>query len=92
MNTGEWEEIEIKFDKEELESHEVGFGAWSETLGYACMENAINSLDRFLDGVTAGSPFDKEKQLAAYRELAVNSDGSCGQKIHEYIMARDTLS
>ncbi len=92
MNTDEWEEIEIKFDKEELESHEAGFGAWSETLGYACMENAINSLDRFLDGVTAGSPFDKEKQLAAYRGLAVNSDGSCGQKIHEYIMARDTVS
>lgn len=92
MNTDEWEEIEIKFDKEELEAHEAGFGAWSEMLGYACMENAINSLDRFLDGVTAGSPFDKEKQLAAYRELAVNSDGSCGQKIHEYIMARDTLS
>lgn len=71
-----------------MEEHEAGFGACSETLPYACIENAINSLDRFLDGVTAGNPFDKEKQLAAYRELAANSDGNCGRKIYESIKAQ----
>ena len=89
MKTGEWEEIEIKFDRKELEEHEAGFGACSETLPYACIENALNPLDRFLDGMTVGNPFDKEKQLAAYRELAANSDGSSGRKIYEYIKAQE---
>ena len=89
MRTGEWEEIEIKFDRKELEEHEAGFGACSETLPYACIENALNPLDRFLDGMTVGNPFDKEKQLAAYRELAANSDGSSGRKIYEYIKAQE---
>lgn len=89
MKTEESKEIEIQFDRKELEEHEAGFGECSETLKYACIENALNPLDRFLDGVTAGNPFDKEKQLAAYREIATNSDGSCGRKIYEYIKAQD---
>ena len=89
MKTDEWKEIEIGFDKKELEAHEAGFGECSESLPYACLENVLNPLDRFLGGVTVGNPFDKEKQLAAYRELAVNSDGSCGRKIYEYIKAQD---
>lgn len=89
MKTGESSEIEIKFDRKELEAHEPGFGECSETLPYACIENALNPLDRFLNGVTAGNPFDKQRQLAAYRETAANSDGSCGRKIYEYIKAQD---
>lgn len=89
METGESKEIEIKFDREELEAHEAGFSKCSETLPYACIENTLNPLERFVDGVTAGNPFDKEKQLAAYREIAANSDGSCGRKIYEYIKAQE---
>lgn len=89
MKTGESREIEIKFDREELEAHEAGFSVCSETLPYACMESALNPLEQFLDGVTAGDPFDKERQLAAYREIAANSDGSCGRKVYEYIKAQD---
>lgn len=89
METEESKEIEIKFDREELEAHEPGFGECTETLPYACIENALNSLERFLNGVTAGNPFDKERQLAAYREIAANSDGSCGRKIYEYIKAQE---
>ncbi len=89
MKTGESKEIEIKFDREELEAHEAGFGVCSETLPYACMENVLNPLERFLDGETAGNPFDKERQLAAYKGIAANSDGSCGRKIYEYIKAQD---
>ncbi len=89
MKTDESREIEIKFDRKELEDHEAGFGMCSETLPYACIENVLNPLDRFLDGVTAGNPFDKEKQLAAYRETAANSDGSCGRKIYEFIKAQE---
>lgn len=89
LKTEESKEIEIKFDRKELDEHEAGFGEYSETLRYACMESVMNPLDRFLDGVTAGDPFDKERQLAAYREIAANSDGSCGRKIYEYIKAQD---
>ena len=58
-------------------------------LKYACTENAFNSLVRFIDGTTVGNPFDKKKQLEAYKEIAVNSDGSCGRKIYEYIKTQD---
>lgn len=85
MKTNESKEIKIKVDIKELEDQEVGFGEYSETLKYACAESIFNSLDRFLDGTTLGSPFDKEKQLAVYREIAANGDGSCGRKIYEYI-------
>ncbi len=87
LSTNDWKEIEIKFDIKELEDHEEGFCECSETLKYGCMENIFNSLDRFLDGKLAGRPFDREKQLAAYQEIAVNTDGSCGRKVYEYIKA-----
>ena len=61
---------------------------FSGRLKYACAESVFNSLDRFLDGATLGECFDKEKQLEAYREIAVNSDGSCGKKVYEYIKAQ----
>lgn len=89
MKTNESKEIKIKVDIKELENQEVGFGECSETLRYACAESIFNSLDRFLDGATLGNPFDKEKQLAVYREIAANSDGSCGRKIYEYIKGPD---
>ncbi len=85
MKTEEWEEKEIQFDREELKSHEPGFCKCSATLQHACIENSFNSLGRFLDGEIAGGQFDREKQLAAYSEIAANYDGSCGRKVHEYI-------
>lgn len=89
MKTNEYEEIEIRFDPKELEKHEQGFGECPGTLKYACKESIFNSLDRFIAGTTAGNPYDKEKQLATYGELAANSDGSCGRKIYEYIKLQD---
>lgn len=80
-------EIPIKFDKEELKQHENGFNDSSQWLKYCCCENAFNSLENFLDGNIAGNQHDKEKQINAYNEIAVNNDGSCGEKIHEFIKA-----
>lgn len=40
----------------------------------------MSPLDEFLDGAAAGSPVEKEKKLAAYRELVINSDRSCGKE------------
>lgn len=87
LKTNEYKEIEIKFDMNELDDHAhvQGFGECSETLKYACQENIFNSLDRFIDETIMGSSFSKEMQLKAYRETAVNSDASCGKKIHQYI-------
>lgn len=39
----------------------------------------MSPLDEFLDGA-AGSPIEKEKKLAAYREHAVNSDEAVARR------------
>lgn len=80
-------EIQIKFDKDELRQHENGFNDSSQWMKYCCCENAFNSLENFLDGNIAGNQHDKKKQMNAYSEIAANSDGSCGEKIHEFIKA-----
>ena len=78
-------EIEIVFDKEDLEKNESGFCECSEWVQYACEENAVNSLEDFLNGTLKGKPHSKEKQLAAYGKIAANNDGTCGEKIHQFI-------
>lgn len=90
LKTNECKELEIKFNMNDIytHAHVQGFGKHSETLKYACAENIFNSLDRFIDERTMGSPFDKEKQLQAYGEVVVNNDGSCGRKTYEYIRAQ----
>ena len=85
METDAYKEIEIRFDMEELKRHEPGFCEYSEGLRYLCVENSFNSLTNFLDGNVNGGQFDRSRQLAAYRKAAANSDGSCGQKIYEFI-------
>lgn len=78
-------EIEIRFDKEELESNEQGFCEYPDPLAYVCVENYFNTLDRFLDGNTVGNRFEKEKQLAAYRKIIADSDGECGKNTYVFI-------
>lgn len=79
------EEIGIQFDVDELRQHEDGFNDYSQWLRYCCCENAFNSLKDFLDGNITGKQFDRERQLKSYGEIAVNNDGSCGQKVHGFI-------
>ncbi len=78
-------EIEVTFDKEELQAHEPGFCEDSQWLQYACSENAFYSLEDFLDGKEIGAPFDKERQMRAFGEIAANHDGTCGEKIYEFM-------
>lgn len=85
LETGQYQEIVIAFDKKELLEQEPGFDEISEWLPYACMENAFYSLGQFLDGNGAGKPFDKQKQIRAYEQIAVNSDGTSGEKIHHFV-------
>lgn len=79
------EEMEIHFDREELLQQEPGFGVQSEWQRYGCMENAFNSLSDFLDGKISGHAFDRDEQLKSYGEIAANHDGTCGEKLHQFI-------
>lgn len=81
-------EVELKFDIDELKVHEPGFCEQSEWLQYACMENAFNTLPDFLDGKITGNQHDKERQMVAFRKIAANNDGTCGEKVYQHIRAR----
>lgn len=87
LETYACKEIEIRFDKEEMKRHEPGFSKYSEQMKYVCVENAFNPLGNFLDDKITGGRFDKDYQLEAYREVVSNPDGSCGEKIYEFIKA-----
>lgn len=81
----EYKEIDISFDIEELKQHEPGFAVCSDWLQYACEEKALNSLKDLLDGNLNGNAFDREQQVKAFGEIAANGDGTCGNKIHEFV-------
>lgn len=85
LKTEEYREIPIEYDLEELKSHEPGFCEESDWLPYMCGEDYFNSLGNFLDGKVVGSPFDRERQLKAFRKITANNDGTCGEKIHRFI-------
>lgn len=88
LETREFKEIPIEFNKEELERHTAGFERTSDWIMYSCMENAFNSLTDLLDDHITGNPFDRDEQVRAYKEIAANNDGTCGEKIHRYISRR----
>lgn len=87
FKTEECSEMKIHFDVDELKKHERGFCRYSETLRYCCCENSFNSIRRFLDRDILGNPFDRDRQIEAYREIASNYDGTCGTKVHEFVSA-----
>lgn len=87
LKTREFKEIEIVFNKDEVLEHEPGFGKNSEWQKYGCEEKALYSLKDFLDGIEIGRPFDRGKQIQIYREIAENTDGTCGDKIHRSVCA-----
>jgi len=85
IEKNELQEIEIKFNVDELKQHEDGFNNCSQWLKYCCCENAFNSLKDFLDGNITGKQFNRENQMKSYGEIAANNDGSCGEKVHAFI-------
>lgn len=88
LRSGEYREIEIGFRPDELYGHEPGFGRNSEWMMYGCEENALYSLKDFLDGTDRGRSFDRSAQIQAYNEIAVNADGTCGEKIHQFVCTK----
>lgn len=88
LETGICKEIEIEFDYEELKNQEPGFMAESEWLQYALVENAFNSLEDFLDGRITGNPFDRERQIKAFLKINADTEGRCGEKVHQFICGK----
>ena len=84
--TGEWTEIEIGFDTNELRTQEPGFWEVSQWFQYGCMENEWNSLEDFLNGTIWGNEFDRSRQIKDYAEIAANPDGTSGEKIYQFMM------
>lgn len=78
-------EIEISFDKNELETGELGFFKYPDSCQYACIENYFNTLNKFLDEKIVGNQFDCEKQYEAYSVLNASNDGTCGIKVYRFM-------
>lgn len=78
-------EIEISFDKNELQTREPGFFKYPNSYQYACLENYFNTLNKFLDEEIVGNQFDCEKQYDVYSVLNASNDGTCGTKVHRFM-------
>lgn len=85
LDTGKCQKVQIHFDMDEIRGHESGFCEYSEKVNYVCMETHLNSLDDFLDGNIAGQPFNKERQLEAFRQITADFNGRCGERTHEFV-------
>ncbi len=86
LQTNTSREVAISFDEQELKEHAKGF-AEHQVFPYGCMEGLFHSLPDFLNEETAGKMHDKEKQIEAFRNVTENCDGTCGEKVYEYINA-----
>lgn len=81
-------EIKINFDMNELRKNEPGFKEHSQWLQYVCLENSFNTLTDFLDDNITGGAFDRDRQIRAYGEIAVNHDGTCGEKVYKFVHSK----
>ena len=85
LSAGEYRELEIEFNMEELKRNEPGFQRYSEQLPYACRENVFNSLPAFLEDKISGQQFDRDRAIRAYGEIAANIDGTSGTQIYQFV-------
>lgn len=85
INENTMTELCVKFNADEIKTHNPGFEHNSEWMKYCCDENSCVSLSDFLNGKISGKPFDKNKQILYFNQIAANNDGTCGIKTHNYI-------
>lgn len=78
-------EIKVQFDINELSKYSYGFCNLSDNERYCCKEDAINSLLDLINGTISGAKFDKTKEFKSYSEIAANMDGTCGEKIYDFV-------
>jgi hypothetical protein len=84
LDTGEWErfkyETERPFDLLTIPLTQPTPVPWNESF-YLTPE-------RFIEGVVSGEFAYNEAQAELYRSVNTNSDGTCGEKVHEYMMEK----
>ena len=90
IDTGEYKEVEIEFDYDDLLANEAGFMEESEWMQYCLDENAFNSLKNLLDGRITGNQFDRERQLKAFSKINVDTEGTCGMNVHNFVKGKIT--
>ncbi|WP_188399499.1 hypothetical protein [Sporomusa sp. GT1] len=67
---------------------EQSFGCISAAAPYMTAENGLwRNVESFIEYVVAGR-HDKQAQQEAYAGFINNADGSCGKKVHQYIMGQ----
>lgn len=84
----QWKEIEIDFVKEELRQHIQGFTVAASFLRYACMEDSWNTLADLLEDRITGGAFSREDELESYGQIVANIDGTCGDKVYQFVKNR----
>lgn len=86
IDTKEYKEVEIDFDYEELKAHMPGFMEESEWMQYCLNEGAFHSLDNLLDDGVTDRGFDRERQIKAFSGINADMDGTCGEKVHRFVL------
>ena len=89
IDTKEYKEIDITFDYRELENNEAGFMEESEWMQYCCKENSFNTLKDLLDDNITGNQFDRNRQLKAFSQINVNTEGTCGEKVYQFLKSKE---
>lgn len=77
--------ISFEFDEEEIKKYESGFSLSPQSSIYCCNENALNSLDDFINDNMKYNNHDLKKQLEYFKRISNNCDGTAGEKIYNYI-------
>lgn len=81
---GSYQELSVDFNEKDRLEHDAGFGQCSKWQQYAIEESSTHTLTDFLEGKLPGAEFDRNAQLAAYKQIAANCDGTCGEKVHQF--------
>lgn len=81
-------EINIVFNRKDVELHESGFSETSQWLQYSCLENSINGLGDLLDNKIHGNQFDYDKAIQAFSKINASVDGDCGEKVYSFVSQR----
>lgn len=74
-------------DYKKLTAGEDGFEKTEKKYGFFCYESRIFSLEGFMDALAEGKLEDAGKrQMKELETMAANLDGTCGEKVHAYMM------
>lgn len=75
-------------DYDSIVDGDYGFEKIDRKGTFCCMESRLFTLESFISNFSNGNLEEiKDKQLKELSSLAVNLDGTCGEKVHEFMMA-----